>query len=150
MRLVQVSAPEGKGTNVAQTAFSAGIEQVSIQTAKTHRAAAEMQTKDVVDIETSTPKAKHFTDALLAADFYNFEEFSIAMRQPRSIISGDSLRELTKPLVVPGTDIFEELWQFSHITVGFVGRNFIAACLLNMLLKISPKFAFVIRFPRGE
>ncbi len=28
MRLVQVSAPEGKGTNVAQTAFSVGIEQV--------------------------------------------------------------------------------------------------------------------------
>jgi len=40
------------------------------------------------------------------------------------------LRELTKPLVVPATDIFEELWQFSHITVGFVGRNFIAACFL--------------------
>ncbi len=31
---------------------------------------------------------------------------------------------------MPATDIFEELWQFSHITVGFVGRNFIAACLL--------------------
>lgn len=130
MRLVKISAPNGKGTNVAQTAFSVGIEQVSIQTAETHRAASEPQTKDVVDIETSTPKAKHFIDALLAADFYNSEEFSIAIRQPRSIISGDSLRELTEPLVVPATDIFEELWQFSHITVGFVGRNFIAACLL--------------------
>lgn len=130
MRLVKISAPKGKGTNVAQAAFSVGIEQVSIQTAETHRAASEPQTKDVVDIETSTPKAKHFIDALLAADFYNSEEFSIAIRQPRSIISGDSLRELTEPLVVPATDIFEELWQFSHITVGFVGRNFIAACLL--------------------
>ena len=130
MRLVKISAPQGKGTNVAQTAFSVGIEQVSIQTAESHRATGEPQTRDVVDIETSTPKAKHFIDALLAADFYNSEEFSIAVRQPRSIISGDSLRELTRPLVVPATDIFEELWQFSHITVGFVGRNFIAACLL--------------------
>jgi len=130
MRLVKISAPQGKGTNVAQTAFSVGIEQVSIQTAESHRATGEPQTRDVVDIETSTPKAKHFIDALLAADFYNSEEFSIAVRQPRSIISGDGLRELTKPLVVPASDIFEELWQFSHITVGFVGRNFIAACLL--------------------
>ncbi len=28
MRLVKVSAPNGKGANVAQTAFSVGIEQV--------------------------------------------------------------------------------------------------------------------------
>jgi len=130
MRLVKISAPKGKGENIAQTAFSAGIEKVSIQTAESRRASGESQMRDVVDVETSTPKAKHFIDALLAADFYNSEEFSIAVRQPRSIISSDSLRELTKPLVVPATDIFEELWQFSHITVGFVGRNFIAACLL--------------------
>ncbi|MBA4122053.1 MAG: hypothetical protein H0X72_06285 [Acidobacteria bacterium] len=110
--------------------FQSASNKYSIQTVETHLAAGEPQTKDVVDIETSTPKAKHFIDALLAADFYNSEEFSIAIRQPRSIISGDSLRELTEPLVVPATDIFEELWQFSHITVGFVGRNFIAACLL--------------------
>ncbi len=110
--------------------FQLASNKYSIQTAKTHRASGEPQTKDVVDVETSTPKAKHFIDALLAADFYNSEEFSVAIRQPRSIISGDSFRELTKPLVVPATDIFEELWQFSHITVGFVGRNFIAACLL--------------------
>ena len=38
---------------------------------------------------------------------------------------------MTVPLVEPATDIFEELWQFSHITVGFVGRIFIAACLLG-------------------
>jgi hypothetical protein len=61
---------------------------------------------------------------------YNQKDFSINIRQPRSIISSESLRELTKPLVEPATDIFEELWQFSHITVGFVGRVLIAACLL--------------------
>jgi len=48
----------------------------------------------------------------------------------RLVVSIDSLRELTSPLVVPVTDILEELWQFSHITIGFVGRIFIAACLL--------------------
>ena len=83
-----------------------------------------------MDFEASTPKAKRFVDALLAADFYDPADYTINIRQPRSIISKESLRELTRPLVVPASDIYEELWQFSHVTVGFVGRNFIAACLL--------------------
>ncbi len=130
MRLVRINAPQGKGTDVAQIAFSSGISQVSIFQIESHRAEGDTKTKDAVDFEASTPKAKQFVDALLAADFYNSEDFTINIRQPRSIVSSQSLRELTKPLVVPATDIFEELWQFSHITIGFIGRNFIAACLL--------------------
>jgi hypothetical protein len=84
----------------------------------------------VVDVEASTPQGKRFIDSLLAADFYNREDFTISIRQPRSIISQTGLHELTSPLVQPATDIFEKLWQFSHITVGFVGRIFIAVCLL--------------------
>ncbi len=130
MRLVKISAPEGKGNDVAKIAFSVGIEQVSVQRVEVLRENKDSESKDSIDIETSTPKAKHFIDALLSADFYSREDYSIAIRQPRSIISKETFRELTKPLVVPMTDILEELWQFSHITVGFVGRNFIAACFL--------------------
>ncbi len=130
MRLVKINAPQGKGADIAQTAFSVGINQVSVFQVESHRAGGEPQTKDSVDIETSTPKAKRFVDALLAADFYNPKDYTINIRQPRSVISRESLRELTRPLVVPASDIYQELWQFSHITVGFVGRNFIAACLL--------------------
>ncbi len=130
MRLVRVNAPHGKGADVAQIAFSVGINQASVFQVESHRSESEPQTKDAVDIETSTPKAKRFVDALLAADFYNPTDYTINIRQPRSIISKESLRELTPPLVVPASDIYEELWQFSHVTVGFVGRNFIAACLL--------------------
>lgn len=130
MRLIRINSPEGRGANVAQIAFSEGISQVSISQVESHRAEGGKKTKDIIDIETSTPKAKRFVDALLSADFYNAQDFTVNIRQPRSIISSESLRELTKPLVVPPSDIFEELWQFSHITVGFIGRNFIAACLL--------------------
>ena len=130
MRLVKITGPNNTGPAVAKIAFSVGIKEVSVQKAESHKASGEIETKDAVDIQTSTPKAKHFIDALLQADFYNQKEYSIAVRQPRSIISGESLRELTRPIVEPATDIFEELWQFSHITIGFVGRIFIAACLL--------------------
>jgi hypothetical protein len=130
MRLIKVSAPAGRGEDVARAAFSVGIEKVSMhQTRSVHRD-GKTETKDAVDVETSTPKGKRFVDALLAADFYNPEDFSINTRQPRSIISGESLRELTEPLVEPSVDILEELWQFNHVTYGFVGRIFIAACLL--------------------
>ncbi len=130
MRLVKITAPNDTGADIAKIAFSVGIKQVSVQKIESHSSSGEIKTKDAVDIETSTPKAKRFLDALLQSDFYDAEKISIAVRQPRSIISGESLRELTKPLVEPTTDILEELWQFSHITVGFVGRVLIAACLL--------------------
>jgi hypothetical protein len=130
MRLVKVNAPHGLGAKVAQTAFLTGVKNVSIHQIENYHADGKIEIKDAVNLETSTPKAKQFVDALLASDFYEQDEFSINIRQPRSIISSESLSELTKPLVDPATDIFEELWQFSHITVGLVGRVFIAACLL--------------------
>lgn len=130
MRLVMVNAPEGRGKDIAQIAFSADISKVSHRQVTSHHADGKTETKDVVDVETSTPKAKRYIDGVLAADFYNPEDVTISVRQPRAIISKDDLRELTKPLVEPATDIFEELWQFNHITYGFVGRIFLAACLL--------------------
>ncbi len=130
MRLIKVTSPQGMGASVAQVAFSVGIEKASLYQVESLHSDGKSETKDSVDIETSTPKGKHFVDALLESDFYDQDKFSIAIRQPRSIISSESLNELTKPLVDPPTDIFEELWQFSHITVGLVGRVFLAGCLL--------------------
>ncbi len=130
MRLVKISAPADKTTDIAKTAFSCGIGEVSIHHIEVVRKDENPERKAAIDVETSTPKAKRFVDALLAADFYRAEDYSIIIRQPRSIFSRENLRELTKPLVEPTTDILEELWQFSHITIGFAGRNLIAACLL--------------------
>lgn len=130
MRLIRISAPHGMGVNVARVAFDVGIKEASVFQAESHSSNGEIQTKDLVDLSTSTPKGKHFIDALLGSEFYNQNDYTIAVRQPRSIVSSENMHEMTKPLVDPPSDIFEELWQFSHITVGFVGRIFIAACLL--------------------
>jgi hypothetical protein len=83
-----------------------------------------------IDIETATPTAKKFIDALLAAPFFDQNEYAIAVRQPRSIISSEKLSKITHPLAEPNIDILEELWQFSHVTLGFVGRILIGAPLL--------------------
>jgi hypothetical protein len=130
MRLVRVKAPEGSGEEVARVAFAAGISQVTTQQQEVRRANGERETKDVIDVETATPKAKAFLDALMASPFFEAEKFSIAVRQPRSIVSREKPPEITWPLVEPAIDIFEELWQFSLVTYGFVGRVLIAAMLL--------------------
>jgi hypothetical protein len=107
-----------------------GIKEASLRQAEYYRSENSVQTKDIVDIETSTPRAKHFIELLVKADFYDRKEFSISTRQPASIISDGDIRKLTKPLAIPVADVFQELWQFSHITISFVGRVFIGGALL--------------------
>lgn len=132
MRLIKVLTPdENASAKVAEIAFASGIREVSISKLETRSADGTSEAKEAVDIQTSTPKAKKFVDALLEADFYDAEKFTVNTRQPRSIISKENLSELTYPLVEPPTDLLEELWQFSHPTKGFCGRVFIAACLLS-------------------
>jgi hypothetical protein len=130
MRLIKIDAPAGKGDEVAKIAFSVEIEKVSRRQIETHYSDGRVEKKDVVDIETSTPQGKRFIDALLAADFYNRDDFSINIRQPRTIVSKTDLRDVTRPFVEPASDILEELFQFSHLTASFVGRVSIAACLI--------------------
>ncbi|HYP54429.1 MAG TPA: hypothetical protein VEQ42_12850 [Pyrinomonadaceae bacterium] len=130
MRLVRVRAPEGKGSEVARVAFDAGVPQVAIHQQQTHRPDHPPETKDIVDLETATPTAKKFIDALMSSDFFKPGDYSIAVRQPRSVVTRERPPQVTWPLVEPTVDIFEELWQFSHVTYGFVGRVLIAGALL--------------------
>src|SRR5437660_11352650 len=130
MRLITVKGPNGSAQNIARIAFSSGIEEVTVQQGQTLHAAKTETVNDIVKIGTATPTAKKFIDTLIAAPFFNQEEYSIAVKQPRSIISSQKLSKITCPLAEPDIDILEELWQFSHVTLGFVGRILIGAVLL--------------------
>jgi hypothetical protein len=130
MRLVRVKAPQGKGRDVARLAFDAGISQASIHQQQTLKPDGEEETKDIVDVETSTPAAKAFLDSLMSADFFDPQQYSITVRQPRTIVSREGPQNLTRPLAEPSVDIFEELWQFSHVTYGFAGRILIGGMFL--------------------
>jgi hypothetical protein len=117
-------------SQIAELAFTAGIKNVSIREEQELSADGKRETKDAIDLSTSTPKGKRFIDNLLNADFYNSQDYSISIRQPRAVISSENIREITRPLAEPVADIYQELWQFSHITIGFVGRFFIGASFL--------------------
>jgi Domain of unknown function (DUF389) len=130
VRLVRVKAPQGRGRDVAQIAFAAGISRVAIHQHQILTKDEREEITDVIDVETATPTAKAFTDALMQTAFFDPKDYSITVRQPRSVVSRERPANLTVPLVEPTLDIFEELWQFSHVTFGFIGRIFIASLFL--------------------
>jgi len=130
MRLIKIAAPEGRGDDITKIAFAAGIESVSRWQLESRSSDGGIERKDIVDIETSTPKAKRFIDELLAAPFFDRKDFTVSTRQPRAIVSKNDVEKLTEPYVEPSIDILQELFQFSHITLSFVGRVVIAACLI--------------------
>jgi hypothetical protein len=144
MRLVKVSAPRGKAADIARIAFEQGISDVTLQQVEQHKAGAEPQPRDTVDAKVSTPQGKAFVDAVIAAPFFNRDEYAIEIREPRSVLKRTSTRDITRPVPVPIIDLDEELWQFTHVTYSFVLRVFIASLLLsygmvqeNLLLMIG-------------
>ena len=130
MRQVTVTAPQGKGAEIAQIAFSVGINNVSMNPVRTLKSNGTEKNEDHLEIETATHLAKAFVDELTSSSFFNCEAYAVTIRQPRSIFSTRPIQSLTRPLVEPTSDLFEELWQFSQVTYGFVGRIYIGAILL--------------------
>jgi hypothetical protein len=143
MRQVTVASPSGKGVEVARIAFGVGISEVSMNEVRRLGADGVESSKDKIEIETGTDLAKAFVDALTTAPFFDRDDYTIAVRQPRSIVSSERLRILTRPLVEPGTDLFQELWQFCQVTYGFVGRIYLGAVLLAFGV-IDDRLLFII------
>ena len=130
MRQVTVIAPEGKGADIAKIAFAAGISGVSISSVRVLKANGSEAINDHVEIETATHLAKAFAEELTSRPFFDREHYTVTLRQPRAIVSSQDVRSLTRPLVEPTMDLFQELWQFNQVTYGFVGRIYLGALLL--------------------
>ena len=143
MRQITVTAPEGSESQVAQTAFAVGIQEVSVSEKRVLDAIGTETIKASIEIDVDTPLAKAFMDALSIAPFFSREQFSISVRQPRALVAREQLSRLMRPLVEPSVDIFEELWQFSQVPYGFVGRILIGGLLLAYGL-VEYKLLFMI------
>jgi hypothetical protein len=130
MRQITITAPQGSAAEVAKIAFAVGISEVSISEKRILDASGSERIKESIELDVGTPVAKAFMDEFTSAPFFDVEKFSIAVRQPRALVCHEELSTLTRPLVEPSVDLFEELWQFSQVTYGFVGRILIGALLL--------------------
>lgn len=130
MRLITVRAPKGHGQKVASLAFKADIARVSLHEATALLADSTTKAEDVVEIETATPKGKQFIETLMNASFYNPGTYSFTVRHPESVFASEPPEEETHPIIRPTTDVYEELWQFTKVTVSLVGRVFLSSLLL--------------------
>jgi len=97
MRLVKISAPQGRGKDIAAVAFACGLHEVSLQQSTALRADGSSPARDVLDLRAATPDAKDI-DRLLAAPFYTSDDFVIEVKEPRAFLQATSLRMLTKPV----------------------------------------------------
>lgn len=133
MRLVKINAPEGQGAVIARMALDMVIPNATVYSVQAYSIEKGQYTEDVIEVKTSTPEAKDFVEKLMTAPFFSPKEYSIAVRYPRSIVSAEKIRRVTLPFVIPPIDIYEELWEFSHITFSFIGRAIAAATVIIII-----------------
>src|SRR3954452_15489785 len=105
MRLVKITAPVDLREKVKETIFSADIRKVTIHHVVSCLENGEERPVEVINIETSTPKARLCIDKILNEDYYDSSAISINVRQPRTLINDEDIHELTTPLVEPATDL---------------------------------------------
>lgn len=127
MRLITIRAPKGHGEQIASLAFEADIKNVAFQEARTLKANKSTIVQEVIQIETATPKAKKFMEAFMDAPFYDPAAFSFTIRHPESIYASEPQEKETHPIIRPTTDVYEDLWQFSKVTISLVGRVFLSS-----------------------
>src|SRR5437867_9611037 len=107
MHEIRVKAPPGTGDQIAAIALKTGIDEVAVTGVYLH---GPNRPADLISVEVSTPKAKAFVDALFAEESFDPETWSISSRELRAIIGRSPARDLTRPMVEPAIDVFEDLW----------------------------------------
>jgi len=127
MHEIRLNVQESHIEEVTRLALAAGVGRVSVYDVFVY---GPNQSRKVASIETSTPRAKAFVDALFAAEWFVPAECSITTRELRAIVTEDPLREVTRPMIEPALDMLEDLWQLSHVTPSYIGRAMGAAVLM--------------------
>jgi hypothetical protein len=127
MHEVRISAPEGNSKQVVGLALHVGIAEAAVYEVYVHGPNVQ---KQVISVETSTPRAKDFIDALFSADWFDPKQYSITTRELRAIFSSEPVFEITKPMVEPALDVLQDLWQLNHITASYIARAAGGALLL--------------------
>lgn len=130
MRVIKVKVQEGLGKQVQDLAFKTGVSEISLQSSKRIKNDNTTLTEETISVETSTPKAKEFVEALMTAPFYDSETINLTIERPESLFSGKHPSEETKPFIRPTADVCEDLWQFTQVNASLLFRVFLSSLLL--------------------
>ncbi len=141
MHEVRVTIPADSVPEAARLAREAGIQRVSVSDVFVHGPEAALK---LVSVETSTPKAKAFVDAVLGSPSLARAGPTVTSRERRAILDGSSFSEVTRPLPEPYADVFQDFWQLSHVTASYVARAFAGATLLATGIVADDPVAIVV------
>ncbi|HTP30858.1 MAG TPA: DUF389 domain-containing protein [Candidatus Acidoferrales bacterium] len=98
----------------------------------------------IVSVETSTPKARLFVEALLTSPVLSSADYSLTSRELRAIVDGRDLAELTKPMGEPFCDVIQDLWQLSHVTTSYLARALAGGIILGTGIVENNAVAIVV------
>jgi hypothetical protein len=130
VRQITVTAPQGKGPEIAEIAFSVGIRDVSVSSIRALKSNEPDRQKDHLEIETATHLAKAFVEKLSASSFFNTEDYAITVRQPRiDLLYAQYSQPHTSARRTYQRSVSGAVAVLA-ITFGFVGRIYLGAILL--------------------
>src|SRR5205809_3290034 len=127
MHEVRITVPRGRGPRIAQIGLKAGLDRVTLCTGHAYGPNRDVE---IISVEASTPAAKAFLDAVASAGALDLSDSTVTTRELRAIVGGQPASEITRPMVEPIPDVFDDLWQLSHVTWSYVGRATAAALLM--------------------
>jgi len=141
MHEIRVTVPEGRAEDVAQLALQAGIKQATVYKVFAY---GPNRTKEIVSAETSTPHGKKFADSVLTSPWFDSRECSITTRELRAVVTDAHPREITRPMLEPPINVFEDLWQLNHLTVSYYARAIAGAALLAYGMVLNDPVTIVV------
>lgn len=127
MHEIRATLPPEQVSAATRLAREAGIVRISAADVFVH---GPDKRRQVISVETSTPKARAFVEALLGSAEIRGADYSITSRELRAIVNGDDIIALTKPMSEPFPDVIQDLWQLSHLTISYLARAAAGAILL--------------------
>lgn len=127
MHEIRVTVPQGRGKDVAELALQTGIKEVALYPVFAY---GPNCTKETISAETSTPKAKKFADTVLASSWFDPAQCTVSSRELRAIVTNAHPYEITRPMLEPPINVFEDLWQLNHVTLSYIARALSGAILL--------------------
>ena len=81
---------------------------------------------------------------MLTSAWFDSRECSISTRELRAVVSDDHPREITRPMLEPPINVFEDLWQLNHLTVSYCARAVAGAALLAYGMVLNDPVTIVI------
>lgn len=127
MHEIRASVPPDCVAATVRLAHEAGIDRVAVSDIFVHGPNHDLK---LVSVETSTPTAKAFVDAILNSPVLAKRPYTLTSRELRAIVGAGDVDGLTQPLSEPFPDVIQDFWQGSHVNASYAARAAAGAALL--------------------